>query len=321
MKKLFVFVVFSVFFCSGQAVEPPADCTGYTVPTGTLLPDLMTVVPQQIGLQNAHQKEIIRFSNSIANLGEGLWWLEPEFPGVTDINQVQSAYQVFSSASIVTDPVPPADTNDVLGRCKAGEFAFHPSHNHWHINNVAEFKVCPESSFDTNKLAGHPDQCTAASGPNGVAASVKVTSCLIDWYKLGENTATSDPTRNFWECATSFQGITPGWVDQYHHSTPDQQIDITKIPAGIYYLVTTSNYNLSFRESDTTNNTSWVKLQLTRNNNRHENLKIIELSNACTDGSGYREDQLYPAVDNFTSDEDLRTKIKDQMCGNMSSNK
>ena len=38
-----------------------------------LIPDLREAVPQQIGLQNSHQKTTLRISTSIANTGEGQW--------------------------------------------------------------------------------------------------------------------------------------------------------------------------------------------------------------------------------------------------------
>lgn len=36
-----------------------------------LYPDLRTVVPLHLGLQNQQQQEILRFSNGIANVGAG----------------------------------------------------------------------------------------------------------------------------------------------------------------------------------------------------------------------------------------------------------
>lgn len=301
--------------CYGDVFAGADNCI---VPAEAKLPDLLSVVPQQIGLQNAQQQEIIRFSNSIANLGPGLWWLEPEFPENDDVSLVQSAYQVFSNSTTITDVVPPAeDAPEYLGRCKKGDFAFHPTHNHWHINHVAEFKVCDAVNFEQNKADGHPDQCNAVPINAGVAASVKVTFCLIDWIKLGENTSASDPSRNFWECQTGYQGTSPGWVDQYHHSTPDQQIFITGIEPGDYYIVTTANYDRIFEETNKTNNTSWVKIGLARDSKG--NPKITELATACDD-PGYLS-SLTATVNNYTGDTLMRQKILGDMCGNMSTNK
>ena len=47
-----------------------------------LLPDLQTVIPLHLQIQNAHQREILRFSNGIANTGIGDLRLRPEFPDV-----------------------------------------------------------------------------------------------------------------------------------------------------------------------------------------------------------------------------------------------
>ncbi len=312
MKKL---IMIGLCLCCGNILAADDNCV---VPAGAKLPDLLSVIPQQIGLQNAQQQEIIRFSNSIANLGAGVWWLEPEFPESDDISQVQSAYQVFSNSATVTDDVPPAENaQDYLGRCKKGDFAFHPSHNHWHINHVAEFKVCDTANFEQNKAEGHPGQCNAVPVSAGVAASVKVTFCLIDWIKLGENTSNSDPTRNFWECQTGYQGISPGWVDQYHHSTPDQQIYITGIEPGHYYIVTTANYDRVFEETNVHNNSAWVKIRLDRDSKG--NPKITRLATACDDPAYYGN--LTETVNGFTEDTGLRQRMMSDMCGDMSTNK
>ncbi|OGO15568.1 MAG: hypothetical protein A2Z14_14365 [Chloroflexi bacterium RBG_16_48_8] len=35
-------------------------------------------------------------------------------------------------------------------------------------------------------------------------------------------------------CAAHFQGLSPGWIDVYENSLPDQWVDITGLPNGIY---------------------------------------------------------------------------------------
>lgn len=64
-----------------------------------LLPDLQTVVPLHLQIQNAQKRETIRFSNGIANTGAGSLYLRPEFPGATsDNHDHQHAYQkIFRS--------------------------------------------------------------------------------------------------------------------------------------------------------------------------------------------------------------------------------
>jgi Lysyl oxidase len=124
-------------------------------------------------------------------------------------------------------------------------FEFHPQHNHWHIGDVALFEV--RKGSPTGDVVG--------------GNSIKTTFCLIDWYKLEGNSPTSE--RIFWECQTSYQGIAPDWVDQYHHSLPGMDVDLTGEPnATDYYLVSTANYARTFVESNYTNNTAWVKFTL-----------------------------------------------------------
>lgn len=52
-----------------------------------LLPDLRTVVPQHLQLVNDHQREVLRFSNAIANTGDGPWRMRPKFP-LADQSQI-----------------------------------------------------------------------------------------------------------------------------------------------------------------------------------------------------------------------------------------
>ncbi len=274
MKKTHIFI--GIFIMGAASAATAAECI---IPPGTLLPDLQTVVPGHLGIQNAHQQEVLRFSNGIANLGAGPLWMEPEFPNddapPEELNQ--KAFQVFSDSRIIEDDTVPADGVHALGRCEAGEFEFHPTHNHWHIDNVAQFKVCSEASFDTAKNNGNPGDCV----PVTAATSTKVTFCLIDWYKLADNSTGSDESRNFFDCETEFQGISPEWVDQYNHAVDDQDINITGIAVGSYYLVSTTNYVGVFEEQNLDNNSSWVRFDLTRKSNG--NPKIVIVEDACDD--------------------------------------
>ena len=56
--------------------------------------------------------------------------------------------------------------------------------------------------------------------------------------------------------------ISAGWGDQYHHATDGQEVELTGLPEGDYYLVSTSDPGNAFLESDDDNNTAWVKFTL-----------------------------------------------------------
>jgi hypothetical protein len=254
------------------------DDEACVLPPGAELPDLRTMVPQQIGIHNAKQRQVLRFTNTIANVGKAALWVEPPLLiDDPDIDENPPAFQVFSDGSTIIpqDAVPPASSVEgYLGRCALGEFDYHPEHNHWHIAEVADYRVCHESGFSPDS----PETCEAIGDP-----AEKVTFCLIDWTKLGEKSAASDETRSFWDCYTSFQGISPGWGDQYHHSLPDQGIDITGADPGTYYLVSTANPHGIFMEESLDNNSSWVKFRLEHEGNGNGNLKLTILGNSCDD--------------------------------------
>ncbi len=85
--------------------------------------------------------------------------------------------------------------------------------------------------------------------------------------------------KTFWDCYTSYQGISVGWVDQYHQSTDGQQVDLTGLPNGNdYYLVSTTDPTGVFLEQDKTNNTAWVRFTLSTESNGNRKATVTDHS-------------------------------------------
>lgn len=301
-----------------------------TYPDTALLPDLMTVVPKHLQIQNQQQREILRFSNGIANLGAGPWWLEPEFPDLATGDTCQLAYQVitgdehFDGRRIgASDEEIPAPDGTYATKCVKGNFDYHETHNHWHIDNVGEFKVCTLADFQSSGRACEPAS-TAGGEPT---VGIKFTFCLIDWYRLATNSPNSDETRNFFACETGFQGVSPGWVDQYHQSTDGQAVDITGIPAGRYVLVSTVNVGALdghpvFEEEDTDNNTSWIVFDLDRSSNG--NPKVLNEVGACDGDDGYLTTVIAEVgeyLGTYPEDAHLQDGLVEDMCGGKPANR
>ena len=247
----------------GQGGKTPAQPAG-------LLPDLRTVIPLHLQLVNQQQSEFLRFSNGIANTGAGTWALRPD-PPVAEATTTTTAVQEFRDANTYykcgEQPKQVLDCYNVVSERPAGTFEFHPQHNHWHLGDVALFEV----------RKGSP------TGPIVGGNSVKTTFCLIDWYKLEGNSPTGD--RIFFDCETSYQGITPGWVDQYHQSLDGQELNLTGVPnANDYYLVSTANYARTYVESDYTNNTAWVKFTLSGTAGGNRKVVVTAHSPCATPG-------------------------------------
>ena len=153
-------------------------------PSGSpaLLPDLQTAVPHHFTVQNQQQRETLRFSNLIANTGQGDLRLRPEHNITTNIT---TGFQELLDAN-----------GNVVSSQPVSEFVFHPAHNHWHITDVALFEI--RHAADTG-MDGNFGEVFANQ-------SIKTTFCLIDWIQLEGNSPTGD--RNYFECfPDSVQGI------------------------------------------------------------------------------------------------------------------
>lgn len=259
----------SVVFASIVAVGIAAtglvgvgSCRGQGTPK---YPDLLTVVPTQLNLVNSQGRELLRFSNGICNLGTGPFRMRPEFPLVTTDPQLaiqEILDSTDSSGAVVSSQV-------------VSQFEYHEEHNHWHINDVAlyEFRTSvsggagPVGSFDIGPIAVND---------RGDVQSIKTTFCLIDWIRYGGNSNNgSKSTRFYWDCFGDYQGISVGWVDQYHHGTPGQVVDVTGLPVGRYYLTSTCNPDGNFVESDTDNNRAWVVVRLSRDSNGNAKIETV----------------------------------------------
>jgi Lysyl oxidase len=251
--------LFAFAFTAFAGGKPPA--------TTGLLPDMRTVVPTHLQLVNQQQRETLRFSNGIANTGPGPWALRPDRP-LTNEQTVVGAIQEFrdSNAALNCADAPPPCYNVVSERL-AGVFEYHPAHNHWHIGSVALFEV----------RRGSP------TGPVVGGNSIKTTFCLIDWYKLDDNSPASE--RTFFDCYHAHQGIQSGWVDQYHQSTEGQQLDLTGVPnRNDYYLVSTANPDGIFTEATRDNNTAWVKFRLSAASNGNRKVEVTDHSPCSSPG-------------------------------------
>jgi hypothetical protein len=99
---------------------------------------------------------------------------------------------------------------------------------------------------------------------------------LIVWIKMAYNANYgSKSDRAYLDCMGAYQGLSIGWVDQYHHATDGQRLEITGAPPGTYYLVSTANPDGVYLEKDTTNNTAWVAVKLTRDSSGNPKIEVV----------------------------------------------
>ena len=97
----------------------------------------------------------------------------------------------------------------------------------------------------------------AVVNDRGIAQSFKTTFCLIDWVKIDAQKKTPDLFYFACDRNAPFQGVSVGWIDQYHHALEGQEIDLTGAPSGVYYLRVRVNDEGKFVESTTADNIAW----------------------------------------------------------------
>jgi len=249
------------------------------IPEDALLPDVTPGVPTHLHIHNQQQQEILRFTNVWANIGPGTLEYEPLFPDPdADEGTTQDAFQ-----NLYDDEGNFGLTDQTVWHETVSQFIFHETHNHWHIDDIGEFSVRVPDANNADIPGGI---ATLNNGED--AASIKVGFCITNVFKYnGDESPTSQ--RIYWDCEVGLQGIEPGWVDQYHQSTEGNQINITDLPSGTYFLVHKWNPENAFVDGDDTNDEAWVKFDLTQNNNGNGNRKITiteEFAPECqADGS------------------------------------
>lgn len=208
---------------------------------GLTLPDLVTLQPSDLYLvQNTNRSfRIVRFSNAIANVGEGPLEIAGQYRSAALGYEVRQ--QLFTSVGeLALEPLLSA-------------IDYHPEHGHWHLESFARYELWSTvrgSLFDVVRTSG------------------KVSYCLMDTDRLP-----ADPTaaRGYASCGPARQGISPGWADTYRAHIPGQWIDIAGLPSGVYALRSVVNPKGELREGRYDNNVGLVFFRL-----KDDRLTIID---------------------------------------------
>ena len=108
---------------------------------------------------------------------------------------------------------------------------------------------------------------------------MKITVCFVDVETIATTGAEKKAyPRTYFECNGDFQGLSAHWADEYHQSTPLQELEITGIPNGVYYLTHTVDRENHWVESNGTNNFAWVKFQLSSGTTGNRKITMLDHS-------------------------------------------
>lgn len=207
-----------------------------------LLPDMQTRPLPTSSSDILIDGDQLRFTNGWANHGVGPWETTPSGNALTDdcdgdgtpTNDAivdQTIYQDGNGNGIFE-----RGTDTDVDNVPAGCMIFHPSHNHFHVEEAGEYSLLAEP----------------AGAPAG--DSSKVSFCLLDVGAFDLSLPGAPQSPFYGGCSQDVQGISVGWYDEYGFYLDGQSIDISGLSAGNYCLRSEFDPEGLFVELDETNN-------------------------------------------------------------------
>ena len=132
---------------------------------------------------------------------------------------------------------------------RAGTFEYHAGHAHIHFDNYATYTLQP------------------INAPGGSAREgQKTTFCLMDTDRAPAPYDSNAPA-HYTTCGTQTQGISKGWGDKYGWYLVDQWVDVSGLPSGDYSLTIDIDPNNNLLETNDTDNSSMIYVNLDMVNN------------------------------------------------------
>ena len=211
------------------------------VPVGVpTFPDLVQRPPSELVTERAHDGHwLLGFTSMVDNRGPGILWIRARRPGAARIMEVQQLLRLRGGA-IRVDP-PSGELDYVVA----------PPHHHWHFLGFVHAELRTAGDF-TLRVRDH-----------------KSGFCLADHYGTAVGIP-HGPPRFLGNCeqfdpkARSVQeGESVGYTDRYPAFFHGQQLDITGLPAGRYWLVHRANEDFHLRETSYADNAASALIRLT----------------------------------------------------------
>ena len=223
-----------------------------------LLPNLRPLPASDARIVESAGRRLLRFTMSTQNLGRGPLELHaggppPPVPGAAAF---RLRVPLLALATALDAPIRNAVRQRVYleggghRERPAGEFAFHPEHDHVHFEEFALYELVSLERAGTR------------------AVTAKATFCIVDAAVADLSLPGAPPGPVYTVCGTAHgianvvQGISVGWGDFYDFNTPGQELDVTGLPDGLYALRITADPLNRLEESDDSDNASELRLRL-----------------------------------------------------------
>jgi hypothetical protein len=145
----------------------------------------------------------------------------------------------------------------------AGDFVWHPLHNHFHFEDYALYTLQPFNA------------------PGASArTSAKTSFCVMDTTPVDTRLPGAPNKPVYATCGNVMQGMSVGWGDTYGSQLAGQSIDLTGLPDGDYKLVIEADPKKRLLEINDSDNTSCVLLRI-----RNLTLDILDSTGCNSTGS------------------------------------
>ncbi|HEX3224767.1 MAG TPA: lysyl oxidase family protein [Gaiellaceae bacterium] len=224
------------------------------VPTGApKFPNLVQRPPSGLVVERIGEAWTLGFTSMIDNRGPGILWVRASRPPGSHVMDVRQVVQL-TSGSVRVDQ-------------SSGELKYVNAfpHHHWHFLGFDHYELRSAGDF---KL---------------VVRDHKSGFCIADHYGTAIGVP-HGPPRFLGNCAqfhpearSVVEGASVGYTDKYPAFFHGQQLDITHVRAGNYWLVHVANEDFHLRESDYNDNTASLLIRLTW----HEGAPTVTPIRAC----------------------------------------
>jgi Tol biopolymer transport system component len=196
------------------------------VPLGrTRFPNLRQRPPSGLTMMRAHGRWLLGFTSLVDNVGPGVLWLRGIRPaGSRTMNVTQLVELTGGGARAVAG----------AGRL---QFTVAPPHYHWHLYGFERYELRRAGNFSL------------------VVRDRKSGFCIADHWGIAPGVSHGPPRflgncRQFDRKArTVVEGSSVGYTDRYPAFFHGQQLDVTNVRAGRYWLVHRANQSLGLREA------------------------------------------------------------------------
>ena len=156
----------------------------------------------------------------------------------------------------------------------AGDFVWHPSHNHFHFEDYAVYTLQPFNA------------------PGASArTSAKTSFCVMDNTAVDTGLPRAPNKPVYVICGNAMQGMSVGWGDTYTNQLPGQSIDLTGLPDGVYKLIIEADPKKRLLEINESDNSSCVLLRIGVNS---LSLNVLDSTGCSSTGSTVAVSSITP---------------------------